>query len=75
MSQILEIPSGSVNLFDNTVRNALSWKDPAGAVGAKPIWQFQNDLRQDERWKKTQNAQDAAMGTAHKVLQDFGMAY
>lgn len=75
MSQILEIPVGSINLFDNTVRNALSWKDPAGAAGAKPLWQFQNDLRQDERWKKTQNAQDAAMGTAHKVLQDFGMAY
>lgn len=74
MSQILEIPPGSINLFDNTIRNALSWKDPQGLQSAKPIWQFQNDLRTDERWKRTQNAQDAAMGTAHKVLQDFGMA-
>jgi hypothetical protein len=75
MSQILEIPGGQINLFDNTVRGALQWKDPSGQAGAKPIWQFQNDLRQDDRWKKTQNAQDAAMGTAHKVLQDFGMVY
>lgn len=73
MSQILEIPPGTVNLFDNTVRNALAWRDPAGQAAAMPLWEFQNGLRQDERWKKTQNAQDAAMGTAHKVLQDFGM--
>lgn len=74
MSQILEIPPGSINLFDNTIRSALSWKDPQGQAGAKPIWQFQNDLRTDDRWKKTQNAQDAAMGVAHKVMQDFGIA-
>lgn len=75
MSQILEIPAGNINLFDNTIRNALSWKDPQGAQGSKPLWQFQNDLRKDDRWKKTQNAQDSAMGTAHKVLQDFGIVY
>lgn len=75
MSQILEIPGGQINLFDNTIRGALSWRDPSGQAGSKPIWQFQNDLRKDERWKKTQNAQDAAMGTAHRVLQDFGVVY
>lgn len=75
MSQILELPPGQVNLFDNTIRGALQWKDSSGQAGAKPIWQFQNDLRQDDRWKKTQNAQDAAMGTAHKVLQDYGLVY
>lgn len=75
MSQILEIPGGNINLFDNTIRGALSWRDPSGQAGSKPIWQFQNDLRKDERWKKTQNAQDAAMGTAHRVLADFGVMY
>jgi hypothetical protein len=75
MGQILEIPGGQINLFDNTIRGALSWRDPSGTAGSKPLWQFQNDLRQDERWKKTQNAQDSAMGTAHKVLQDFGVVY
>lgn len=75
MGQILEIPGGQINLFDNTIRGALSWRDPSGVSGSKPLWQFQNDLRKDERWKKTQNAQDAAMGTAHKVLQDFGVVY
>jgi hypothetical protein len=76
MSQILEIAPGSVNLFDPTIRKALSFKDPStGDAGSQPLWDFQNSLRQDDRWGKTQNAQDAAMGTAHKVLQDFGVAY
>lgn len=73
MAQILEIPVGNINMFDPTIRNALSFKDPSGAAQTQPLWQFQNTLRQDARWTKTQNAQDAAMGTAHKVLQDFGM--
>lgn len=73
MQQILEIPAGQVNLFDPTIRNAMSFRSPDGSGSAQPLWQFQNNLRQDPRWNKTQNAQDAAMGTAHKVLQDWGL--
>lgn len=73
MSQILEIAPGSVNMFDPTIRKAMSYKDSSGAASAMPLWDFQNSLRQDDRWKKTQNAQDSAMGTAHKVLQDLGI--
>lgn len=72
MSQVLELAPGEVNVFDPTIRNALGWKDPMGKTAAKPLWQFQNDLRNDERWKKTQNAQDSTMGVAHSILQQFG---
>lgn len=76
MSQILEIAPGTVNVFDPTIRKALSYKDPtSGTAEAQPLWDFQNSLRSDDRWAKTQNAQDSAMGTAHKVLQDFGVAF
>lgn len=73
MSQILEVSSGDINLFDPTIRNALSWRDESGKSASKPLWKFQNELRNDPRWKKTQNAQDATMGVAKKVLQDFGV--
>lgn len=73
MSQILEIAGGEINLFDPTIRDALSWRDSNGKSGSKPLWQFQNELRSDPRWKKTQNAQDATMGVAHKVLADMGI--
>jgi len=74
MSQILELPAGSVNLFDPTIRKALQNKDKTtGANAVKPLWQFENDLRSDNRWKGTQNAQNSLMQVAHQVLADFGV--
>lgn len=76
MSQILELPGGSINLFDPTIKKALNYKDPTtGANQAKPLWQFENELRADPRWKKTQNAQDSLMQVGHQVLADFGLKY
>lgn len=76
MSQILELPGGSINLFDPTIKKALNYKDPNTGEGtAKPLWQFENELRADPRWKKTQNAQDSLMQVGHQVLADFGLKY
>lgn len=75
MGNILEINPETVSAFDPTIKAALNYKDPTtGASSSQPLWQFENSLRQDPRWLGTQNAQDSIMGTAHKVLQDFGMA-
>ena len=76
MSQILELPAGSINLYDSTIKKALQSKDPqTGANSVMPIWQFENNLRSDDRWKSTKNAQDSMMQTAHQVLADFGVKY
>jgi hypothetical protein len=75
MGTILEVNPTTISAFDPTIKAALNYKDPTtGAPGSQPLWQFENTLRQDPRWMQTQNAQDSMMGTAHKVLQDFGMA-
>jgi hypothetical protein len=76
MAQILELPAGSINLFDGSIKKALQYKDPqTGANSVKPLWQFENELRADPRWKKTKNAQDSLMQVAHQVLADFGFKY
>lgn len=76
MATILELPPGSLNLFDPTIKKALQYKDPkTGANSIKPMWQFENDLRGDDRWKKTKNAQDSSMQIAHQVLSDFGLVF
>ena len=75
MASILELPAGSVNLFDPTINKALHAKDAQGKSVIKPIWQFENDLRNDTRWRKTKNAQDSAMQITRQVLSDFGVAY
>ncbi len=74
MAQILELPAGSINLFDPTIKKALQNKDKVtGASSVKPLWQFENELRSDNRWKGTQNAQNSMMQIAHQVLADFGV--
>lgn len=76
MAQILELPSGSINLFDNSIKKALQYKNPTTLqTEAKPLWQFENDLRADPRWKQTKNAQDSLMQVGHQVLADFGFKY
>lgn len=76
MSQILELPTGSINLFDPTIKKALQYKNPTTLQGeAQPLWQFENQLRADPRWKQTKNAQDSMMQVAHQVLSDFGFKH
>ena len=72
LSTILEVPDTDVGLTNKHVLQAMTYNKGGQAYS---IWQFQNDLRQDPTWKKTQNAQDSVMQNAHKVLQDFGMAF
>lgn len=76
MATILELPPGSVNLFDTTIKKALTYTNKSTLQKeAKPLWQFENELRADPRWKQTKNAQDSLMQVGHKILADFGMAY
>ncbi|ATW62470.1 glycosylase [Streptomyces phage WRightOn] len=76
MAEILELPPGSVNLFDNTIKKALNYTNPGTLTKeAKPLWQFENELRSDPRWKKTKNAQDSLFQVGHQVLADFGFKY
>lgn len=72
--KILEVGPGQTNLYDPTIISALQYKDPTGQNTSMPLWQFDQSLRSDPRWKQTQNAQDSVMGTAHSILQAFGFS-
>ena len=73
MAQLLELSPESVTMQDPMVRQALSAKDGKGQVVMKTLYDFENEVRQDKRWLKTKQAQDAAMGTTNKVLRDMGL--
>jgi len=72
MSDILEIPDTGIDMFDPKVRNALAFTLPDGKVGAKSIYDFEKELRQDPRWQYTKNAREQASSIATTVLKDFG---
>lgn len=72
-SKILEIPAGQVSLKDAAIQRALAAKDSKGKPTTKTVWQFEEDLRRDPRWLKTNNARDQLVGNTRKVLADFGL--
>lgn len=73
VSDLLEIPGGSLSLSDPLMRKALTTTSKDG--GAYSLWQLENDVRNDGRWKKTKNAQDSLMQLGHNVLSTFGFAF
>lgn len=72
MSKILEIPDAGIDLFDPTVRGALSYTMPDGKLGTKSLYEFEKDLRKDPRWQYTDNAKQTVASSVQRVLQDFG---
>lgn len=73
MAALLEMNPDGVGVSDPMIKQALASKDKDGKPVLKTLWEFENDVRKDSRWNKTQNAQDAAMETTNRVLRDWGL--
>lgn len=73
VSDLLEIPQGALSLTDPLMRKALTTTGKDG--GAYSLWQLENDVRSDERWRMTKNAQDSLMQLGHNVLTTFGFTF
>jgi len=75
LSTLLEKNPAEVDLYDKRIREALSAKGADGKPTAKPIWQFEQDLRKDPEWMSTQNAQDTFGQATQAILKDFGFGW
>ena len=75
MSSILEIPDTGIDLFDPTVRSALSYRDKAGVVGTKSLYDFETELKNDPRWAYTKNARKSLDSAGMGFLRTIGLAY
>lgn len=74
MSQILEVSPTSIKTGDNTILKALQQPDGKGGFQLMPEWQFEDTLRNDPRWLKTDNARDSMLGLGHDLLKSWGVA-
>lgn len=81
-AKILEQPidsqsQASAYLQDPSIKKALQYQDPNAATngtpGIMPMWQYEQTLKQDPRWMKTNNARDELGSAAMRVLSDFGL--
>jgi hypothetical protein len=74
MSNLLEVDPGTLNLYTPAIRKAMQGTaDPStGQRTSTPLWQFEDQVRQDPRWQYTQNARDTASTALVKLGADFG---
>jgi hypothetical protein len=74
---LLELPETDVDLFNTHIAKAMTAKPAAGAQAGSqmPLWQFENEVRADPLWRKTNNARESMMTVARSVAKDFGLAW
>lgn len=77
LSTLLELPETDVDLFNKHIAKAMTAKPQAGAQAGTqmPLWEFENEIRNDPLWRKTNNARESMMTVARSVARDFGLAY
>lgn len=74
MSQLLEVDPGTLNVYTPAIRKAMQGVQVPGANDkeAMPLWQFEDQVRQDPRWQYTQNAKDTMSTALLKIGAAFG---
>jgi hypothetical protein len=80
-SKILEQPTTTINWYDDKlITEALQYRPDNGGNGGKgvesngvmPIYQFNQKLREDPRWRKTDNAIASTGDLVSQIGKDFG---
>jgi hypothetical protein len=74
---LLELPETDMDLFNQHIAKAMTAKVKAGQESGSqmPLWQFENEVRADPLWRKTNNARESMMTVARQVAKDFGLAW
>lgn len=76
MAQLLELDPNAISLQDPNIKQALQGTTTAtngkATTATMPVWQFENQVRSDPRWAKTQNAVDTVSSALLHVGQDWG---
>lgn len=74
MSSTLEIGQDALSLEDPLMQRALTGINESGQPSLTPLWQFQRELKQDDRYFKTNKANQEFTGLATEIAREFGKA-
>ena len=72
MARILELSPADINLNDPTIQKALVGFDAQNKPVAKPTWAFERELKQDDRYFKTNKANQDMTSLATTIARQFG---
>lgn len=73
MAQELQLPYASIKIDNPLIKSALNGLDSNGKPAGTSLGDFQTQLRNDPRWRKTADAQNGAASITRTVLRDMGL--
>jgi hypothetical protein len=77
VQRILEIPEGSLDLEDPTIRKAMMGRTTTTGdkttTSVTPLWEFEQGLYKDSRWQYTSNARQNLDSKTLDVFSRFGV--
>lgn len=72
MAEILELDPDSIGLNDSWITKALGGVGQDGKPSAMSFWDFEKELRKDERWQYTKQAHNEVSNLTREVVRMFG---
>lgn len=76
MATLLELNPGKLDVFNNKIQKALigTRQEKGGDRVAMSISDFEDMVREDPRWARTNQAKEQVLGTGMDLLRSFGLA-
>lgn len=72
-AQTLELDPAGIDITkDPLLRRALTTKDTQGHPSTMPLWQFEQELRKDSRYDKTNGAKNETYDLINQIGKDWG---
>lgn len=73
MARLLEVDEDQIDLNDQLLQKAMQGVGADGKPSVTPLYAFDREIRQDDRWQYTENAMDTYAKAGTKILQMFGL--
>ena len=73
MARLLEVDPEQIDLNDTLLQRAMQGVGPDGKPAVVPLYAFDKEIRNDERWQYTDNALDTYAKAGTTILKMFGL--
>ena len=73
MSRLLEVDETDIDLNDQLLQKAMQGVGADGKPSVVPLYSFDQQVREDERWQYTDNAMDVYANAGNNILKMFGL--
>jgi hypothetical protein len=73
MARLLEVDENDISLDDQLLQQAMQGVGSDGKPSVVPLYSFDRQIKQDDRWQYTENAMDTYAKVGTKLLNMFGL--